>query len=105
MLTSPEFIGLISSPWKLIFQPQFFPASSILRDCSVSNTPFSQNTSILSTCISPVSHSDDIEGICSSIMFCVVSSAVLPLGVKEIKTLHRATCIIVHNNYRSAKLK
>lgn len=45
-LTSAPPSGVSSSAWKFSRKPAPLPASRIRRDCSVSNTPFSQKTSI-----------------------------------------------------------
>ncbi len=58
----PESINLISSPWKLAFKPNSFPASKIFLVQSLSKTPFSQKTSTNSGLISSLSFNFFIDG-------------------------------------------
>ena len=85
--TSAAFMGWSSSPWKLICNPISFPLWRILLVESRSNTPFSQNTSILSTCISPFLPSSFSLGSWFLMMSSAASEAVFPLRrEKEITT-------------------
>lgn len=85
--TSAAFMGWSSSPWKLICNPISFPLRRILLVESRSKTPFSQNTSILSTCISPFLPSSFSLGRWFLMMSSAASEAVFPLREeKEITT-------------------
>ena len=77
--TSAAFMGWSSSPWKLICNPISFPLWRILLVESRSKTPFSQNTSILSTCISPFLPSSFSLGRWFLMMSSAASEAVFPL--------------------------
>ncbi len=79
LFTSAAFIGCNSSPWKFRANPAAFPASRILLVSSNPNTPFSQNTSMLSTVISLFFISSWSLGIWQLITLLVASSGVLPL--------------------------
>ena len=81
--TSAAFIGWSSSPWKLICNPISFPLWRILLVESRSKTPFSQNTSILSTCISPFLPSSFSFGRWLLMMSSAASVAVFPLREEE----------------------
>ena len=92
LLTSAEWLQHSSSPWKLICRPSLLPASRIWRVWATSNTPFSQNTSILSTWSTPIAILDARAGIWLVRISLVASSAVLPLKEPHICNLISCQC-------------
>lgn len=103
-LTSTLLSWHSSSPWKLILKPYCRAAFNIRLVWSTSKTPFSQNTSMFSTCKTPWETKVATCGNCFWMTSSVASSAVLPLVYYNLQAdLYVIVCILL--GYRMSSQK